>query len=310
MNYGYCRQSTDMQMSIDMQLSLVQDLAARHDRELAKQDVLTETASATTTPYNKRPEFSKLMQMVKPGDWLFVWRMDRIERNPFKLPQAMEWLMKENVVICSHMEGVIDLSTIHGRMMVYGQQMVCDMFKTYLSEATSAGLNWRKENGFAYNANRFGRKRVVVRTAKRGGKTLKADVWDSGELHTIREIYRRNQAGETLSAIAEDFYRRKLMTANGKLWCPKVRSTHSWCAFKVCNESRVRSAFAWYKKLADLGIEPEYCDPNITEFLGTKRNPMPESQKQVIAQAKERARLAMATFPPHVPLYSDSTANG
>jgi len=303
-NFGYCRQSTDKQQSLDMQVDLVNDLARRHGKQLDM--VRCETESACLFAYNKRPEFAKLMNEFQSGDWLFVWRIDRIERNPFRLPQAMEWLMNRGVVICSHMEGVIDLSTLHGRMMIYGQVMVCDMFKTYLSEATMSGLSWRRSKGFATGMYKIGRKRIPIKNAMRGTKCLKMDVWDTKELADVREIYERVTAGETLADISESFYYTKRLTCMGRMWAPKRKSTHTNSRYALCNEDRVRLAYNWYRKVVDAGLQPEQLDPNSDEIEAIA--PTIDAARLI---AKERIRDSVATLmdgPVNEPIYQSANS--
>jgi DNA invertase Pin-like site-specific DNA recombinase len=295
-SYAYCRQSSDMQMSLDMQEGLMRELADRHGRTIHR--LAKETESAVRVASEDRPEFMKLRQELHEGDWLFVWRIDRIDRNPFRLTKTMEWLMKNGIVICSHMEGVIDMRTIHGRMMVYGQLMVCDMFISYLREATKAGIHWRKENGFAHGAYKVGRKRVVVERAKRGAKCLRTDVWDQKELADVREIYNRCMAGETLAQIAEDFHANRRKTCNGKLWAPPKKTHRKRSRFANVNERRVRRAFNWYRKVVDAGIQPELMDP--TSNIFTEKEPVENREANraaVLAKAKRSVKSLVRPTP-------------
>jgi DNA invertase Pin-like site-specific DNA recombinase len=265
-SFAYCRQSTEQQASIGMQTDTVKTLAERHDRALPEKNIRKEVESAISVPYNKRPEFCKIMQEIQPGDWLFAWRMDRLERNPFQLPNVMQWLMNNKITLCTQMEGVIDMTTLHGRMLVYGQQMICDMFKTYLIEATRAGMMHIKKNGFSVGY-RIGRDRVVVKGTKTNrGTPRHTYVWSEHDMATIREVYRRRQAGESLAAIAEDFHNQGLRTCEGRPWVPR-RSKHKIYARRgPWSDRRVRQCYTWYQKFVKRGCEPEWFDPNTSCF--------------------------------------------
>ena len=71
--------------------------------------------------------------------------------------------------------------------------------------------------GLAYTRQSPMGKRRVHRKLP-DGKILKMDVWDPVECRQIREIWQRRRKGESIERIGEDFYRRKLKTANGKRW--------------------------------------------------------------------------------------------
>ncbi len=201
-------------------------------------------------PYHSRAEFKKLLIELERGDWLIVWRLDRIDGNPFSLVQALRLLANCGVRLC-----VLDFEGEELRLegtaftaLVNLMITIADMFRAERREATKRALRHRKERGLAYA--RFpplGKKRVV-----RNG--IKLDVWDDRECAQIREIWQRYREGESMAQIARDFYKRRLKTASGKPWVkPYGRKGR-------LNGNRLYRAYHWYCELLrrgqDLGPIP------------------------------------------------------
>ena len=206
-------------------------------------------------PYYKRPRFKWLLDKLEPGDCLIVWRLDRIDRNPFRLAKAMRSLVlrQARVYVLDFDRMPLNIHGPGGEVFVKLMSTVADMFRSQRRDAVKRALQERKDCGLAYNRYPpLGRKRVV-----RNG--LKTDAWDERQCALIRQIKARYDAGESMAEIGRDFYAQRLKTASGVLWAkPYGRK-------KKLNVNRLYKAYRWYTDLLAQG----------QDLLGIPAVPMP-----------------------------------
>ena len=234
--WGYARCfRSDGDDSIDRQKDLFVQRAAELEREgqgkLVK--VFEEKLSAEKLPYDKRPEFAAFMEACRPGDTLIVWRLDRIDRNPFRMIRAVEFLVGREIrliVLKEHAGMKLDLSTAAGRAFIMLGAIFADFWMEYHREAVRSTIAYLKANGLPYSRRvPFGKRRITV--AKQAGengrnKRRKIDVWDDGECRQIVELVIRKRRGETYRSIGRDWIERKLCRACGVRWtkrCGRLR---------------------------------------------------------------------------------------
>ncbi len=98
MNIIYCRKSTEdssrQVLSIESQKSNMLDLVQREKLEVDK--IFVESKSASTPG---RPEFGAMIDLIEnnPGSILFVWKLDRLARNPVD-EGKIKWLLQQKVI--------------------------------------------------------------------------------------------------------------------------------------------------------------------------------------------------------------------
>ena len=100
--FGYARASRNHQLkSPEVQEELIRQKAETIEGQWVR--CRTDAAtSATKTRWNdplRRPELGKLMRELEPGDHLIIWRLDRLERSPFGMVNALEWLVNRGVSV-------------------------------------------------------------------------------------------------------------------------------------------------------------------------------------------------------------------
>ena len=131
---GYARVST-----------LEQDPASQLD-ELAKaavDQVFIDYASGLLT---ERPELSKLLDQLRPGDTLVVWRLDRLGRSTSHLFQTVSELGERGIGFCSLTEA-IDTTTPAGRLLFGIMASVAAFERDVIRERTIAGLAAARARG-------------------------------------------------------------------------------------------------------------------------------------------------------------------
>lgn len=117
-----------------------------------------------------RPGLASLMEYVREGDTVVVWKLDRLGRNMLHILQTVKELTDRGVTLVSTTDG-IDSSTPAGRMMIGVLGSLAEYDRELISERTALKRASSRANG-----TRFGRPCKVddaehIATAKR----MKAD---------------------------------------------------------------------------------------------------------------------------------------
>jgi DNA invertase Pin-like site-specific DNA recombinase len=117
-----------------------------------------------------RPGLTALMEYVRAGDTVVVWKLDRLGRNTLHILETVKRLTERGVRLVSTTDG-IDSSTAAGRMMIGVLGSLAEYERELIKERTALKREASRTNG-----TRFGRPRKVgdsehITTAKR----MKAD---------------------------------------------------------------------------------------------------------------------------------------
>ena len=134
----------------------------------------SDTMSGAT---DDRPGLNALMDYVREGDTLVVWKLDRLGRNTLHILETVKALTDRGVTLISTTDG-IDSSTAAGRMMIGVLGSLAEYERELIKER-----NALKRAASRANGTRFGRpKRVTdeghIATARR----MRADG------HTARDV--------------------------------------------------------------------------------------------------------------------------
>ena len=124
-----------------------------------------------------RPGLAGLLDYVREGDTVVVWKLDRLGRNTLHILETVKLLTDRGVTLVSTSDG-IDSSTAAGRMMIGVLGSLAEYERELIKERTALKRASSRANG-----TRFGRPRKVdetehIATARR----MKADG------HTGRDI--------------------------------------------------------------------------------------------------------------------------
>lgn len=239
------------------------ELADEHDCVAAQ--IFTDAISGVDVGFNERIGYQKLIRVLQPDDHLVVWQLSRIDRNPFRLYRACEFLVNRRIHIHSFgdTQGELDLSTAMGRANLAIMAIVNDLFIENLRKSTREALQWRKENGLAYGQHPgLGKRRVytkngkpVLRPRREDKKVVRTDVWDQKECDLIREIKRRHDdEGESFYEIGKDFEARGETSWDGLSWVTHSKDKKGRGKKRV-SVNRVRRCYNAYVKLLEEGKE-------------------------------------------------------
>ncbi|WP_036405296.1 recombinase family protein [Microbispora rosea] len=175
---GYARVSTPEQ-DLALQLDAL-DAAGCYK-------VFRDIASGAKTA---RPDLDNLLDQIRPGDTLVVWKLDRLGRSMQHLIDTVEMLRERGVHFRSLTEG-IDTSTPTGKLVFHIFAALAEFERARIIERTEAGLAAARARG------RHGGRRKSL--TQRQVLTLYR-MYDSRE-HTVAEI------AETLGTSRATVYR-------------------------------------------------------------------------------------------------------
>lgn len=136
MIFGYMRVSTEHQ-SLDLQ----RDALEKYNVDKIYSDVISGV--------KKRTELEQLLEVLREGDTLVVWKLDRLGRNTKQLLTLIEGFSKRNIKFVSLTED-IDTSSPTGQFLVNVICSLAELERNILIMRTKAGLE------AAHSRGRFG----------------------------------------------------------------------------------------------------------------------------------------------------------
>ena len=134
MQYGYARVST-FDQNLELQLEALRSLGC--DR------IFEDKISGAKS---KRPGLDKLLKVLRPGDTVIVWKLDRMGRSLIHLVDLLNYFLSNNIEFISITEG-IKISTSIGRFAYTMLSAVAEMERENMIERTRAGLAVARANG-------------------------------------------------------------------------------------------------------------------------------------------------------------------
>ncbi|MDO3129658.1 recombinase family protein [Mycobacteroides abscessus subsp. bolletii] len=132
---GYARVSTAEQ-SVGLQLDALQ--AAGAERVFTDEGISGSVSS--------RPELDKCMEVLREGDTLVVWRLDRLARSLKNLLELVESLSSKGIHLRSLTES-IDTSSASGRLVLSVFGALAEFERSLIIERTQAGLTAARARG-------------------------------------------------------------------------------------------------------------------------------------------------------------------
>ncbi len=133
---GYARVSTDDQ-TLDSQLDALEAAGC------ASRRIYTDTVSGARSD---RPGLAKALEILREGDTLVVWRLDRLGRSLPHLLQLVEDLKTRNIGLRSLTES-IDTTTPSGELIFHIFGALAQFERNLIRERTLAGLKAARARG-------------------------------------------------------------------------------------------------------------------------------------------------------------------
>jgi DNA invertase Pin-like site-specific DNA recombinase len=140
MKIGYARVSTDDQR-LDLQLAALSEAGCRR--------IFQEKVSGVR---RDRPELARLLDHLREGDTVVVWRLDRLARSTRDLLELAETIAERGAAFRSLNEPWADTTTSAGKMVLTVFAGIAEFERSLIRERTSAGRTAARARGV-----RFGR---------------------------------------------------------------------------------------------------------------------------------------------------------
>ena len=153
---GYARVSTQ-----DQNLELQLDALTKAGCQKVFKDMVTGTRA-------DRPGLGKALEMLREGDTLVVWKLDRLGRSVKQLVELVSELHKQNVQFKSLTDS-IDTGTPSGRFFFHVMASLAEMERDLNVERTRAGLEVARQRG-----RKGGRKPKMTNSKLESAKKLLA----------------------------------------------------------------------------------------------------------------------------------------
>lgn len=134
MKFGYIRVSTDEQLT-DLQYDAL--------TEFGCDKLYTDRASGKS---KKRSEFDKMLDGLREGEMVVVWRLDRLGRSLKDLIELMESFKLNKIQFVSLHES-IDTTNAMGELVFHLFASIAQFERQLISERTKAGLKAARARG-------------------------------------------------------------------------------------------------------------------------------------------------------------------
>jgi DNA invertase Pin-like site-specific DNA recombinase len=144
MKIGYARVSTQDQ-NLELQLKAL--------KKADCQKIFREKVSGSN---RQRPEFQRMLDQIRPGDIIMVWKLDRLARSTRDLLNTMETMREGGAKFQSLSEPWANTTTHAGKMIMTVFAGIAEFERDLIRERTGAGREAAKQRGV-----RFGRPRKL-----------------------------------------------------------------------------------------------------------------------------------------------------
>ncbi|AFK05698.1 Resolvase domain-containing protein (plasmid) [Emticicia oligotrophica DSM 17448] len=131
---GYARVSTKDQ-NLDLQIEAL--------KKAGCEKIFQEKISGST---KERPELNKMLQHLREGDIIVVWKLDRLGRSIKNIIDLVLELNQKKVIIKGLTDGV-DTSTSNGRLFLNVMASLAEYERELIRERTNAGLSSARARG-------------------------------------------------------------------------------------------------------------------------------------------------------------------
>lgn len=218
-------------------------------------ECVKEYGSASKIAFDRRPGFRQLLGAMQKGDVLIVTKLNRIERNHLRQIRAVEQLcitMEIRLIVLDDLAGKeLDLTQLQAQLWLHCMAIFAATEHEQRRGYALAQHKRRRDNGIAVKGgDRHGTK--YIKHPPENGRSFgwSEEVLDPKQIKVMREIYERQEAGESMGRIGESFERRGVRNRKGRSWLCRSRSGRY---------SQLYRAYKAYKRLLDDGKLSETC---------------------------------------------------
>ena len=154
---GYARVSTQEQ-ELQLQLDALENSGCE------KSQIFVDKISGAKT---QRPGLDECLSILKTGDTLIVWRLDRLGRSMHHLVSLVEDLRQKGIGFKSICDGAIDTTTASGELIFNIFSSLAQFERRLIQERTKAGLDAARARGRTGGRNKIATNDPKVLMAKK-----------------------------------------------------------------------------------------------------------------------------------------------
>src|SRR5215207_1851051 len=196
--------------------------------------VFTETASGARTD---RPVLEQLLDQLRPGDTLVVWKLDRLGRSLRHLVDIITGLADRGVGFCSLQEA-IDTTTPGGKLVFHVFAALAEFERDLIRERTAAGLaaaRARGRHGGRPSVLTDHKLQVAQEMYASGQYTVSAEEWsrvvDGRPWHDHAATSCTSSGRSTITPLSK----RAPARTSATRWGPLTARQRSWAASSSLN---------------------------------------------------------------------------
>lgn len=165
--FGYVRVSTEDQ-SLNLQMDALQSAGVQENR------IYSDKASGRSMA---RPGLDRVRKIMRKGDCLVVWKLDRLGRSALGLAQTVKELEAQGIHFKA-LDWDIDTTQPFGKLVFHIMAAIAELESALISERTKAGMAAARARG-----QEHGRKHYIVGYPKRLKEFTR--LWVTGELDAM-----------------------------------------------------------------------------------------------------------------------------
>lgn len=173
MKIGYARVSTE-----DQDLIIQRRILSEQECE----KIFEEKISGTT---RVRPELDRMLEQIRKGDTIIIWKLDRLARSTRDLLEIAERIKEAGASFKSLSEPWADTTSPAGKMILTVFSGIAEFERELIKERTSIGIKSAKEKGV-----KFGRRPKISKEQKDMIVKLREEGKSASEIARIFKIHR------------------------------------------------------------------------------------------------------------------------
>jgi DNA invertase Pin-like site-specific DNA recombinase len=139
---GYARVST-LDQNLDLQMQALKKAGCRK--------IFREKVSGVS---RQRPEFQRMLEQLRAGDTIIVWRLDRLARSTRDLLETMEAIRDGGARFQSLSEPWADTTTHAGKLIMTVFAGIAEFERDLIRERTKAGRDAARDRGVSFGRPR------------------------------------------------------------------------------------------------------------------------------------------------------------
>src|SRR6201993_2038538 len=172
MKIGYARVST-LEQNLDLQLRALEKAGCKK--------IFREKVSGAN---RDRPQFQRMLDQIRVGDTIVVWKLDRLARSTRDLLETMEVMLEAGGKFQSLSEPWADTTTHAGKMIMTIFAGIAEFERELIRERTSAGREAARKRGV-----RFGRPRKLTPEQENLARRLVSEGKAVRELASVFKVH-------------------------------------------------------------------------------------------------------------------------